>query len=265
MAGATHKDDAIDGGTVDLAIEPTPQGSIAHLTLNHPRRRNAIGPAVIQALTTRAAELAAMPDLRAVSLRGTAGLFSAGANVKVMATLQPDSARAFITGLHRAIDAIRRLPVPVIAVLEGRCYGAAMELAAACDMRLGTTDLISGMPEVRVGLPSVIEACLLPRLIGWGRTSELLLTGRDVIGPENAEIGFLEKQVQPNDIDVALRRWTDAIRAAAPEAVRAQKQILLAWPPDHRTAIAASIDAFAASYQTGEPTTYLSHALGKKT
>ncbi len=243
----------IDGGTVLLSVEKTSQGSVAHLTIDHPRRRNAIGPAVIAALTSHATDLEDLPDLRVVTLRGGGGIFSAGANVKVMAGLNPVTARAFITSLHLAIDKVRRLPVPVIAVLSGRCYGAAMELAAACDIRIATDDLICGMPEVRVGIPSVIEACLLPRLIGWGRTSELLLTGRDVVGAENVQIGFAQQMTTPDALEASLGDTMQAILSAAPAAVRAQKSVMRRWETDDSAAIAASIDAFAASFETDEP------------
>ncbi len=242
-----------DGGTVRLEIEATEHGPLAHLILDHPERRNAMGPAVIASLKTRAEEIAVRDDIRAVTLRGQGALFAAGANVKVMARLDPAGARAFITSLHEAIDAVRRLPVPVIAILQGHCYGAAMELAAACDMRIADTTLIAGMPEVRVGLPSVIEACLLPRLIGWGKTSELLLTGRDVVGEENRQIGFVERMSSPTALEGDLADWLDQILACEPAAIRAQKQVLLGWQPDDRTGIPASIDAFEATFKTGAP------------
>ena len=246
-----------DEGEVRLLIEPTDRGPIAHLEIDHRRRRNAIGPAVIASLTAHATELAAMDDLRLVTLRGAHGTFASGANVKVMATLDAAGARAFITSLFHAIEAVRRLPVPVIAVLQGHCYGAAMELAAACDMRVADTGLISGMPEVRVGIPSVIQACLLPRLIGWGRTSELLLTGRDVEGTENMAIGFVERQVPPDALHAAVGEWEQSILACAPEAVRAQKAVMRGWEGDERPGVEASIDAFANAYLTGEPTQYM--------
>ncbi|MEM7423636.1 MAG: enoyl-CoA hydratase-related protein [Pseudomonadota bacterium] len=252
----------LDGGTVQTQIRDTPQGPIANLVIDHPRRRNAMGPAVIASLTKAALSLGQRGDIRAVTLRGSDGMFSAGANVKIMAGLDGASAHAFITSLHHAIDAVRRLPVPVIAVIEGRCYGAAMELAAACDMRIASSDAVMGMPEVRVGIPSVIEACLLPRLIGWGRTSELLLTGRDMDADEAARTGFVERTVASIDVDKAIADWLRMILACAPEAVRSQKRILRSWEPDDRSGIAASIEAFAASYSTGEPQTYMARIAG---
>ena len=260
MAGETLP----DGGAVQVDIETTDRGEIAHLSIDHLQRRNAMGPAVILSMFSAAHELAARDDLRAVTLRGTGGIFSAGANVKVMAGLDPDGARAFITSLHNCINAVRNLPVPTIAVLEGRCYGAAMELAAACDMRIAALDMIAGMPEVRVGIPSVIEACLLPRLIGWGKTSELLLTGRDLDAAEAERIGFIERCVPSGDVDEGVREWTDMILACAPEAVRSQKRVMRSWEADDSAGIEGSIQAFSDAYLTDEPATYLGPLAGAK-
>lgn len=252
----------LDGGTVRLEIEERAQGQIAHLTIDHARRRNAIGPAVIASLGARCAEIAANDEIRLVTLSGEGSLFAAGANVKVMAGLSPEAARAFITALHEAIDAVRTLPVPVIAKLRGHCVGAAMELAAACDMRAADTSLSAGMPEVRVGIPSVIEASLLPRLIGWGRTSELLLTGRDIDADEAHAIGFVERLVAPDALDGTVEGWIDQILACEPAAIRAQKAVMLGWNPDAQAGIAASIDAYARTYTTGAPARAMARFVG---
>lgn len=254
---------ANDGGTVRLTLEVTPKGTVGKLVIDHPERRNAIGPAVIAALAERCEELSGQEHLRLVTIRGSGGVFAAGANVKVMAGLDPDGARAFITSLHRAIDALRRLPVPVIGVLESYCFGAAMELAAACDMRLAADTLVAGMPEVKVGIPSVIEACLLPRLIGWGRTSELLFTGRNIDADEALRIGFVERVAPADQISPALDEWCSAILDCSPQAIRAQKRVMRGWEADEREAVAASIDAFAESFRTGEPARHMAPLAGK--
>ena len=90
-----------------------------------------------------------------------------------MAALDRDSAKGFITLVHRTCDCLRHLPVPVIARIDGYALGAGLEVAAACDLRVATTRARFGMPEVKVGIPSVVEAALIPRLIGLGRTREL--------------------------------------------------------------------------------------------
>lgn len=256
MTGTTD----IDGGTVHLRLEETAHGPVAHFEIDHARRRNAIGPAVIAALAARAAEIRARDDIRLVTLSGTGGIFAAGANVKVMAGLDPEGARAFITSLGEAIEAVRTLPVPTIAILQGHCVGAAMELAAACDMRVAAPDLVAGMPEVRVGIPSVIQANLLPRLIGWGKTSELLFTGRDIDARECLALGFVE-QVD-REPEATARQWIDRILACEPTAIRAQKQVMLGWNPDAGAGHQASIDAFAACFETGAPARALARVLG---
>ena len=92
-----------------------------------------------------------------------------GADIKEMAKLDQASAEKFITGLRDLCEAARAFPAPVIARMPGWCLGGGLEFAAACDFRIAAYDAHFGMPEVRVGIPSVIHAALLPRLIGWAR------------------------------------------------------------------------------------------------
>jgi enoyl-CoA hydratase/carnithine racemase len=256
-----------DSGTVDLAVEETGDGRVAWLTLSNPPKLNALSPGVVAALTARAGELAQDDGLRVVVLSGAgARAFAAGADLGVLAGLDELTGRAFITALHEAIDAVRRLPCPVIAMLRGYCFGGAMELAAACDMRIADTTLVAGMPEVRVGIPSVIEACLLPRLIGWGKASELLLTGENIGAEEALRVGFVQRLCMPEELEGRTRRWIEAILSAGPGAVRAQKRVMRGWEemPEGQ-AIAASIDEFAAMFPTGEPAQFMqSFTEGKK-
>ena len=110
------------------------------------------------------------------------------------------------------------------------------------------------MPEVRVGIPSVIEAAVLPNLIGWGKARELVLTG-DIIDAEEAHaIGFIQRLVEPEALDLAIDRWLDSILAAGPTAIHDQKMLIRRWEQlDLDTAIDIGIDAYANAYQTDEP------------
>jgi enoyl-CoA hydratase len=248
-----------DIGTVECVIEETAQGRVAQLTLSNPGKLNALSPTVIMALHGQATRLAEDAGLRVVVLTG-AGVraFAAGADIGVLAELDAETGRGFITALHEAIDAVRRLPCPVIGMLRGYCFGGAMELAAACDMRIADTTLVAGMPEVKVGIPSVIEACLLPRLIGWGKASELLMTGENIDADEALNVGFVQRLCPPDDLEDQTRRWVDAILAAGPGAVRAQKRIMRGWEEmPEAEAIAASIDEFAGMFATGEPAEFM--------
>src|SRR5205823_1415281 len=143
-----------------------------------------------------------------------------------MAGLDKTKAEAFIRRLHEACQAIRDLSVPVIARISGVALGGGMEVAAACDMRVAARSARFGMPEVRLGMPSVIEAALLPGLIGWGRTRRLLLLGDLISAEEAAAWGFVDRLVDDSGLDAATDEWIEAALQAGPSALRLQKALL---------------------------------------
>ncbi len=244
-----------DIGTVVQHIEETDAGRIAWLALSNAPRLNALSSALIVALHARATALASDDGLRAVVLTGAGGrVFAAGADLTVLSKLDQSTARSFITALHEAISAVRNLPCPVIAMLRGPCLGGAMELAAACDIRIADTTLKAGMPEVRVGMPSVIEACLLPGLVGWGNAADLVLTGDTIDAGRALRIGFVQRLVEPDELEAETRRVLGSLMTAGAGAVRAQKRIIRGWErlaePD---AIESSIAEFATLFGTPEP------------
>lgn len=202
------------------------------------------------------AGLSADASLRAVVLSGADGRpFVGGADIREMAAIpDADAARGFIELVHGCCRAVRDCPVPVMARIEGFALGAGLELAAACDLRIASEDARFGMPEVRVGIPSVVEAALLPALIGWGRTRRLLLLGEIVGAAEALEWGLVERVVPASRLDGAVEEWLVHLDAAGPLALRAQKALMREWenlPMDR--AVAAGIDAFAASWRSDEP------------
>ena len=205
-------------------------GRVAYVTVNNPGERNALGRKGKEALIAAFRELAGDEALRVAVLTGAGDRsFIAGANLKEMAEVDWKDAEDISTKTHLACDAIRRLPVPVIARVNGYCLGAGMELAASCDMRVGVDTAKFGMPEVRFGIPSGMEACLLPGLIGWGKTRELVLTGELIDAQEAHRCGFLDRLVAPAALDAAVEKWVAAILAAGPRAVRLQKRLVQDW------------------------------------
>src|SRR4029450_9005042 len=128
-------------------------------------------------------ELAADRATRVAVIVGNGRAFTAGMDVRVLRELDTGRARDLITTLHDAIAAGPRAPFPVIAAVNGPCLGAGFELALACDLRVAAASASFGLPEVRVGVPSVIQAALLPPMIGPGRAAEMLLTGASISAP----------------------------------------------------------------------------------
>jgi enoyl-CoA hydratase/carnithine racemase len=219
------------------------------------KKVNIIGRALTTALVQTLERLRQDDSLRLVILTGPpGGSFLGGVNIAEMVDFTPGSAREFITLLHHACHGLRALPVPSIARVEGYCLGGGLEVAAACDMRIGTANSHYGMPETQVGLPSVIEARLLPTLIGWGKTRELLYRG-NVIGAAEAErIGFLNKVVPEGQAEAGMQPWVDDILRADSGAVRAQKRLIESWMETApAVGVQASIDEFAATFHTRAP------------
>jgi enoyl-CoA hydratase/carnithine racemase len=235
-------------------VEIGSDGGIATVTLARADKRNAVSSAVAAAVRDAFAELSTDPTLRVVLLRGAGPSFCAGADVREMAGLDPTSAEAFIRGLHHAIAAVMDCPVPVVAAIQGACVGAGLELVAGADLRIAATDARFAMPEVLVGVPSVIEAALLPRLIGRGRTARLVLTG-EVIDAATAERwGLIEEVVPPVDLETRASALVQVIAGADPAAVRAQKALCRLWDTlPIAEAVEASVAHFAASYVTDTP------------
>jgi enoyl-CoA hydratase len=231
------------------------QGHVAYVTVANPAKLNVLDGPAIGALAAAAQGLANDGDLRAVVLTGAGDrAFIGGADIPTMAALDAASAESFITGLHQAIAAIRAIPVPVIARINGYCLGAGLEIAAGCDLRVASDNALFGMPEVKVGIPSVIEAALLPRLVGWGRAAQLVLLGETIDAAEALRIGLVEKVTPPDGLDAAVAAWIEAVLAAGARAVRLQKALMREWerlPVD--AAIAAGIATFRLSYATDEP------------
>jgi enoyl-CoA hydratase/carnithine racemase len=201
--------------------------------------------------------------------QGKAPAFIGGADIKEMHRISSsDEARQFITRIHLACSAIRELPVPVIARVDGYALGAGLEIMAACDLRIATAASTFAMPEVRVGIPSVVEAALLPGLIGMGRTRTLLYLAENV-DAARAEIWGLVDRVVPGvqELDAAVMDWVGKICDAGPKAIKDQKRLMQAWE-DCSTSegIAAGIDSFANAYEDGgiEPKEYMGRFLESK-
>src|SRR4051794_8287431 len=242
-------------GSVSVLVEGRELGAVARVTIENAAKLNTLDSHLMIAFIGEIEALAKRDDLRAVVLTGAGEkAFIGGADIFEMATLDAEKAEAFITLLHRSCDALREMPVPVIARVNGYTLGAGLEIAAACDLRIASSNAVFGMPEVKVGIPSVVEAALLPGLIGWGRTRELLLWGENIDAATALAWGLVEQVVAPAALDAAVDARLDALLAAGPQAVRLQKKLIRDW--ENMTldqAVRAGIESFKQAYETEEP------------
>src|SRR5438552_6592756 len=241
--------------SVSVRLDERPAGTIATVTIENAGKLNTLGSALMIAFVEQIEALGQRDDLRAVVLTGAgAKAFIGGANIVEMAGLDAAGARAFITLVHRCCDGLRALPVPVIARLNGYTLGAGLEVAAACDLRVASSNAVFGMPEVRVGIPSVVEAALLPGLIGWGRTRELLLFGENIDAATALAWGLVQQVVEPAALDGAIEARLNQLLGAGPQAIRGQKALIRQWEDCTLSqAVRAGIESFAQAYATDEP------------
>jgi enoyl-CoA hydratase len=228
---------------------------VAVVTIDHATKLNTLNTPLMTELVDTVEAMGREPDLRVVVLRGAGErAFIGGADINEMSALDAASARAFITMVHRSCDVFRLLPVPVIARIQGYVLGAGLEVAAACDIRVASHDAKFGMPEVRLGVPSVVEAALLPQLIGWGRTRQLLLTGDTIDAATAHAWGLIEELVESDRLDAAVERLVLSILASGPRAVSLQKALITDWEDlPLRAAIQRGIDTFTDAWTTDEP------------
>jgi enoyl-CoA hydratase/carnithine racemase len=238
-------------------------GGVVTVSVDNPARLNCLGTGQITAFIEAVTGLADDTELRVLIVTGEGDrAFMGGADLLELGELDPPRARDFLTLIHRMCKTLRDLPVPVIARVNGFCLGAGLEVMAACDLHIASDNALFGMPEVRIGLPSVVEAALLPGLIGWGRTKLLLYTGDTIDARTALDWGLVEEVVPAAELDAAVDARVASIVASGPKAIRLQKELIRDWEAlPMGDAIEAGIPCMVRAYQSDEPRRMVGEAI----
>lgn len=239
---------------------------VAHLTIRNAGSMNILDTPAITGIRMGLEELAKNDRIRVLVFRAESEkAFIGGADIKEMARLDQTSAEAFITGLAALCEATRLFPVPVIARIPGWCLGGGLEVAAACDFRIAAPTAKFAMPEVKVGIPSVIHAALLPRLIGSGRTRWLVMTGAIIDASTARDWGFVDAISEVGALDATIEVTVGTLLACGHEALKAQKELCRQWEElPLQESIRNSISIFGKSFLTGEPQQHMRAFLDRK-
>jgi len=257
------------GNNEDLILvrhDDRPLGRVTYVTFNNPEKRNALNVEGKERFIEVLSQLRHDAQLRVLVITGAGEKsFVGGTDINQMMKFDALQAEISSTRTHRMCDAVRTFPAPVIARINGYCFGSGMELAACADMRVACDDSLFGMPETRHGIVSGMEANVLPRLIGWGKACELVLTGDLIDAKEAYRIGYLERLVSRKDLDEAVEKWISSLLACGPNALRLQKKLIQDWATlsltdGARAGIQAAVDAF----RTDEPRRYMEHFLEQR-
>lgn len=186
-------------------------------------------------------EVGARPGLRAVVFTGLHGHFSAGGDVREMATLTGEAVAQYAARISRLTREVAALRLPVVAAVQGYALGGGCELALACDFRICTPSTRFGLPETPLGLiPGAGGTQRLPHLVGLSRAKDIVFSGRQVDAAEAARIGLADQVVPDADLPTAVMRWVARYTAHPAPAVAAAKQATIdAWAklaqvPDRR-------------------------------
>jgi enoyl-CoA hydratase/carnithine racemase len=205
------------------------RGSVRHLVLNRPEKRNALNGETIQELGAAIEAAAADDDVRVLVLRGEGVMFSSGMDLHDLRELSenPGNLRAFRRPLLSWWNLLEEMPKPTICQIHGAALGGAFELALACDFRTMATDAMAGIMEVRVGLlPDVGGCSRLPAIVGLGNAKELIMTGKVIDGAEAHRIGFANRVAPADELDAATEAFVNELLACAPRAVGLAKRVL---------------------------------------
>ncbi len=235
------------------------EGKVATITLDRPERKNPLTFESYAELQRTFEALRQAADVRAVVITGAGGNFCSGGDV--FEIIEPLTRRAmpellaFTRMTGAVVAAMRACPQPIVAAVDGVCAGAGAALAMAADLRIGTPRARTAFLFVRVGLAGCdMGACaLLPRIIGQGRASELLYTGRAMTAEEGERWGFFNRLVAPETV-LADARTLAAELAAGPTFAHAMTKRMLhqEWSMSPDQALEAEAEAQAVCMATAD-------------
>lgn len=239
-------------------------GPLLLLTLNRPDKRNALSAALRRALLDALAADRDDPDTRVVILRGAGDkAFAAGADIEELAARSMTEQRRFISPPH-IYSAVSTHPKPVIAALNGHALGAGLELAMACDLRVCASAAKLGQPEINLGiLPGGGGTQRLPRLVGLGRASRMVLTGEPIDAAAALAWGLVDEVAEDpvaraKEIATAMASKSPVALRLAKEALRASEELPLGEALDRE------IELFTLAFQSVEARAAIAGFLEKR-
>jgi enoyl-CoA hydratase len=229
-------------------LNVTIEQGVAHVELNRPDKRNAINQPMWVGIRDAFQKLGNTQEARVVILSGAGPHFTSGIDLAILSGLLSEAhgqcpgrlrehIRSLIIDLQDVVLSIERCSKPVIAALHGICYGAAIDLATACDMRYCSVDARFSVKEIDVGLTADLGVLQrLPRLVGDGIARELAYTGREFSSAEAEKMGLVNRCFESREALLeGVRDIARTIAAKSPLAIRGSKEMLL-YARDHSVA-----------------------------
>lgn len=236
-------------------IAVTRSGATATVSIHRPARRNALRTKDLRLLATTVRDLGDDPEISVIVLRGSQGVFSAGADITELSALNaPDAAREHARAGQAACDALERTPVVVIAAIDGWCVGGGLELALSCDLRLAASTARFGQVELEIASIAAWGGVRrLPRIVGIARAKELVFTAEHIDAARAEQIGLVTAVATETDLDTLLDDYCARLVKHAPTALATAKRALdHAFDVPLKAGLEADIETFALLSQGAE-------------
>lgn len=209
-----------DGGGAIVTVD----SGIATITIDRPPV-NALDVHLLQVLSEALEAAVEDAGVRVILFTGTGTRFVAGADIKTLQGLSPESAADFVRTIQGTFDLIEAAPKPTIAVINGDALGGGLELALACDIRFAATNARLGLPEIRLGLiPGAGGTQRLTEVLGRSRALEMLYTGAPVSARDALALGMVNKVFEPQDVMNEALKWARSLAAGPRHAYAAAKE-----------------------------------------
>lgn len=222
------------------------------ITFNRPEASNAFTLADLDRLSEIFEEAGDRPLAAVLTGAGTRA-FSAGMHLQAFSGLTPERAREFIVKNRRLLAAVRTAPFPTIAAINGHCLGTGLGLALVSDIRIAVPHATFGLPEIKVGVPSVCDIALLQQHIGLSKAKEVILTGDSYRVEQLAPYGFLNAVVPADELVEETKRMLARVVRHTRTVTTAQKRLFEIWQTTNLTAgIDMSVDVFAGVFDSPE-------------
>lgn len=231
------------------------QDKIAVLTINRPKFLNALNTALLQELYRAAGEIEQNEDVRVLVLTGAGEkAFVAGADITELARLNALEAKYFVTGGHKTMTAFQKLPIPVIAAVNGFALGGGLELALACDFIYASENAKFGLPEITLGLiPGFGGTQRLARIIGKNQAKELIFTGRMLSAKDALEMGIVNRVIAPDQLMTETMQTAADIASRGRVSLNAAKHAINSGTEvDLASGCDIEIDTFALCFASGD-------------
>ena len=197
---------------------------IAWLQFNRPKQLNAINPDVIKDLDKIVTECEANDSIKVLVLKGNEKAFAAGADIKYLVNADINEAYKFTTFAMNVQERFADIDKPTIAALSGYVFGGGCEMALLCDFRIAADNSLLGVPEINIGIiPGGGGTQRLPRLVGLGPATELIMLGEPIKADKAEKIGLVNKVVPFDQLDAEVEALAKKLMKKSSMALRSAK------------------------------------------